>query len=52
VSFGDSINPSLEYPVRKFFNYQNKSFIYDEREYCPHDLDDTMKMLAEATRKK
>ena len=48
VSFGDIKNPTLEYPVRKFFNYQNKSFIYDEREFCPHDLEDTARMLADS----
>jgi len=45
VSFGDSKNPQLEYPVRKFFNYQNKSFLYDEREYCPHDVADTARLI-------
>lgn len=45
VAFDASINPTLEYPVRKFFNYQNKSFVYDEREYCSHDVEDTAKML-------
>ncbi len=48
ISFGDSRNPTLEYPVRKFFNYQNKSFLYDERAYCPHDVADTAKMLEDA----
>lgn len=48
MAFETSINPTLEYPVRKFFNYQNKSFIYDERKYCPYDLDDTQKMLEDA----
>lgn len=48
VSFDTSANPSLEYPVRKFFNYQNKSFLYDEREYCPRDVEDTARMLADA----
>jgi len=51
VSFGDSKNPQLEYPVRKFFNYQNKSFLYDEREYCPHDVDDTARLMAEINAK-
>ena len=45
ISFGDSKNPQLEYPVRKFFNYQNKSFLYDEREYCPHDVEDTARLV-------
>ncbi|MGL6195942.1 MAG: KamA family radical SAM protein [Thermoguttaceae bacterium] len=47
VSFGDSKNPTLEYPVRKFFNYQNKSFVYDERKYCPYDLAETQKIIDE-----
>jgi|GEM_PF-1467158 len=47
VSFGDLKNPTLEYPVRKFFNYQNKSFLYDERVYCPHDLKDTARLIDE-----
>ncbi|MDR0869864.1 MAG: KamA family radical SAM protein [Planctomycetaceae bacterium] len=45
VAFDTSINPTLEYPVRKFFNYQNKSFLYDEREFCPNDIEDTARML-------
>ncbi len=52
VSFGDSKNPQLEYPVRKFFNYQNKSFLYDEREYCPHDVEDTAKLIEEINAKR
>ncbi|MDR3110720.1 MAG: KamA family radical SAM protein [Planctomycetaceae bacterium] len=48
VAFDTSINPTLEYPVRKFFNYQNKSFLYDERELCPNDIEDTARMLSEA----
>jgi lysine 2,3-aminomutase len=48
VAFDTSINPTLDYPVRKFFNYQNKSFIYDEREFCPEDVEDTARMLYNA----
>ena len=51
VSFGDSKNPQLEHPVRKFFNYQNKSFLYDEREYCPHDVKDTARLIEEINAK-
>ncbi|MCL2743987.1 MAG: KamA family radical SAM protein [Planctomycetaceae bacterium] len=51
VAFDTSINPTLEYPVRKFFNYQNKSFLYDEREFCPEDIEDTARMLLDAKKR-